>query len=81
MNLTSENGFSEINYSLFKGRQNIFLTIFITKVVVKRAAKILKIGQQIIFFMCNNIFNRNFSIVETSNAMEDLPEVETSESS
>ena len=42
--LTSSNEFSGIIYSLFRERQNIFLTIFSTKFVVKCATKILKIG-------------------------------------
>ena len=37
--LTSDNEFSGIIYSLFRGRQNIFLTIFSTKFVVKCATK------------------------------------------
>ena len=37
--LTSDNEFSEITYSLFGGRQNIFLTIFSNKFVIKCAAK------------------------------------------
>ena len=41
---TFDNEFSVIMYSLSGGRQNIFLTIFSTKFVVKCAAKILKIG-------------------------------------
>ena len=42
--LTSDEKFLGIIYSLFRGRQNIFLTIFNTKFVVKYAIKILKIG-------------------------------------
>ena len=42
--LMSDNEFSRIICNLFRGRQNIFLTIFSTKFVVKRAAKILKIS-------------------------------------
>ena len=42
--LQSENEFSEIIYSFFRGRQNIFLIIFSTEFVVICAAKILKIG-------------------------------------
>ena len=42
--LTSDNEFSGIIYSLFRGKQNIFLIIFSTKFVVKCATKILKIG-------------------------------------
>ena len=42
--LTSNNEFSGIIYSLFRGRQNIFLTIFSTKFVVKCAITNLKIG-------------------------------------
>ena len=42
--LTSDNDFSGIMYSLFGGRQTIFLTIISTKFVVKCAAKILKTG-------------------------------------
>ena len=42
--LTFINEFSGIMYSLFGGRQNIFLKIFSTKFVVKCAAKSLKIG-------------------------------------
>ena len=41
--LSFDNEFSGIMYSLFGGRQNIFLTIFIIKFVIKCAAKILKI--------------------------------------
>ena len=44
MFLTSDNEFSGIIYGLFRGRQNIFLTIFSTKFVVKCATKILKIS-------------------------------------
>ena len=40
--LTSDNEFSRIMYSLFGGRQNIFLIVFSSKCVVKCAAKILK---------------------------------------
>ena len=36
-----------IIYSLFRGRQNIILTIFRTKFVLKCVAKKLKMGQQI----------------------------------
>ena len=42
--LALENGFSEIIYLQFGGRQNIFSIIFATKFVVICAAKILKIG-------------------------------------
>ena len=42
--LMSENEFSGIIYSLFRGGQNIFLTIFSIKFVVKCATKIFKIG-------------------------------------
>ena len=42
--LTIDNEFSRIIYSLFGGKQNIFLTMFSTKFIVKYAAKILKIG-------------------------------------
>ena len=42
--LTSENEISGISDSLFRVRQNIFLTIFTTKFVVKCAINILKIG-------------------------------------
>ena len=42
--LTSENEISWIIYSLFSGRQNIFLTIFSAKFAVKCATKKLKIG-------------------------------------
>ena len=45
--LTSDNELSRIMYRLFGGRQNIFLTIFCTKCVVKCVAKILKIGKEI----------------------------------
>ena len=41
--LTFDNEFSGIIYSLFGGRQNIFLKIFSTKFVIKCAAEILKI--------------------------------------
>ena len=40
----SDNEFSRDIYSLFRGRQNIFLTLFRTKFVIKCAIKILKIG-------------------------------------
>ena len=42
--LTFDSEFSGIMYSLFRGRQTIFLTIFSTKFVVKCAAKSLIIG-------------------------------------
>ena len=42
--LTSDNEFLGIICSLFRGRQNIFLTIFGIKFVVKCATKILEIG-------------------------------------
>ena len=42
--LKSDNEFSGISYILFRSRQNIFITIFGTKFVVKCATKILKIG-------------------------------------
>ena len=42
--LASDNEFSGISYSSFSGRQNIFLTIFSTKFVVKCETKIMKIG-------------------------------------
>ena len=42
--LMSDNEFSGIIYSLLRGRQTIFLTIFNTKFIVKCATKILKIG-------------------------------------
>ena len=58
---TFENEISRIIYSLFRGRQNIFI-IYITKFVVKCATKILKIGWQI-KMLCPKIFlNREFSI-------------------
>ena len=61
--LSSGNEFSGIIYSLFRGRQNIFLTIFSTKFVVKCAIKILKIGCQK-QKPCPKIFlNRKFSIL------------------
>ena len=41
--LMSDNEFSGIIYSLFRGRQNIFLTIFSTKFVIKCATEILKV--------------------------------------
>ena len=41
---TSDNEFLGIIYSLFRGRQNIFLRVFNTKFVVKCAMKILKIA-------------------------------------
>ena len=60
--LTFDNEFSGIMYSLFGGRQNIFLTIFSTKFVVKCAAKILKIGWQI-KILCPKLFlNRDFAL-------------------
>ena len=59
--LTSDNEFSGIIYSLFRGRQTIFLTIFSTKFVVKCATKIFKIGSQK-QKLCPKIFlNREFS--------------------
>ena len=42
--LTSENEIAGIIYSLFRGRQNTFLTVFSTKCVLKYATKNLKIG-------------------------------------
>ena len=42
--LISENEISGIVCNLFRGRQNIFLTIFSTKFVVKCVTKNLKIG-------------------------------------
>ena len=42
--LTSDEDVLGIIYSLFTGRQNIFLTIFSIKFVVKCATKILKIS-------------------------------------
>ena len=60
--LMSDNEFSGIIYSLFGGSQNIFLTIFSTKFVVKCATKILKIGSQK-QKLCQKIFlNKEFSI-------------------
>ena len=60
--LTSDDDFLGIFYSLFKDRQNIFLTIFSTAFVVKCATKILKIGLQK-QKLCPKIFlNREFSI-------------------
>ena len=44
---TSENDISAITYSLFRGRQNILLTIFSTKSVVNYAAKSLKMSKSI----------------------------------
>ena len=46
-NLTFENGFSGIIYTLFRERQNIFSTIASFEIVVKCATNILKIGQKI----------------------------------
>ena len=43
--LTSDNEFSGIIYSLFRGSQNIFLTIFRTKFVVKCEKKNSKEGK------------------------------------
>ena len=60
--LTSDNEFLGIIYSLFRGTQNIFLTIFSTKFVVKCATKILKFSWQK-QRLCPKIFlNREFSI-------------------
>ena len=42
--LTVDNEFSGIMYSLFGGRQNIFLTIFSNKFVIKCSAVVLKSG-------------------------------------
>ena len=44
MIVTSENETLGIIYSLFRGKQNIFLTIFSSKFVVKCATKTLKIS-------------------------------------
>ena len=60
--LTFGNEFSGIMYSLYGGRQNIFLTIFGTKFVVKCAAKNLKIGQQIKILCPKIILNRDFAL-------------------
>ena len=54
--LTFENEFSGVIFlSCFRGKQNIFATTFITKFVVKCAAKSLRIGQQI-KILCAKIF-------------------------
>ena len=59
--LTSENEILGIIYSLFRGRQNIFLTIFSIKLDVKCATKFLKIGWQIYTkVMSISIFEHNF---------------------
>ena len=51
------------NYSLFRGRQNMFLTIFSTKLVVKSATKTLKIRWKKKKKLWPKIFlNREFSI-------------------
>ena len=42
--LTFDNEFLGVICSFFRGRQNIFLSIFSTKFVVKCATKVLKIG-------------------------------------
>ena len=60
--LTSENAISRIIYSLFRGKQNIFSTIFSTKFVVKYPTKILKIGWQIQKLCPKTFLNREFSI-------------------
>ena len=60
--LSFDNEFSGIMYSLFGGKQNIFLTIFSTKFVVKCAAKILKIVQQIKILCPKLILNRDFKL-------------------
>ena len=57
--LTSENEISGIIYSLFRGRQNIFLTIFSIKLDVKCATKILKISLQI-QKLCPQVFLNTF---------------------
>ena len=60
--LTSDNEFSGIIYSLFKGRQNIFQTIFSNKFVIQCATRSWKIGWQK-QKLCPQIFlNREFSI-------------------
>ena len=59
--LTFVNEFSGVMYSLFGGKQNIFLTIFSTEFVVKCAAKILKIGKQINILCPRLILNRDFA--------------------
>ena len=51
-----------IIYTLFIGRQNIVLTVFSTKFVVKCATKTLKIGLQIKILCAKVFLNREFSI-------------------
>ena len=58
--LTSE--FSGIIYSLFRGWQNVFLTIFSTKFVITCATKVLKNQLTKTKVMSKNIFNKEFSI-------------------
>ena len=60
--LTSDNEFLGIIYSLFRDRQNIFLTIFSTKFVVKCATKILKISWQEQKLYPKIFLNKEFSI-------------------
>ena len=60
--LNFDNEFFGIMYSLFGGRQNIFLTIFITKFVVKCAANILKIGEQMKILCPKLILNSDFAL-------------------
>ena len=64
--LSFENGISGIICSLFRGRQNIFLTIFSSKFAVKCGTKIWKIDVQMhnnVQILCAKIFlNREFSI-------------------
>ena len=58
----SEKVISGIIYSLLKVMQNIFLTIFSTKFVVKCATKNLKIDWQIKKLCPKTFLNRKFSI-------------------
>ena len=61
--LTSDYEFLRIMYPLFEGRQNIFLTIFSTKFVVKYPAKLFKIDKEIkILCLKLLILNRDFAL-------------------
>ena len=58
MFLTSENGFSWIIYCFFRGRQNIVLTMFITKFVVKCCKKFEnQLTNKIL--MCKNVVEKS----------------------
>ena len=59
---TSANTNPQIIYSLFRGKQHIYLSIVRSKYVVKCISKILKIGWQIQKLCPKIILNRVFSI-------------------